>query len=191
MTRWPTSPTAITSASGFPAPAVVDIPTITKSTPVALSSLIPADAGEADATPPVKHTMKSIIGMLVLCQRARASKAAEQKLKTALRKCDQGRTAQTQILVPLILADVTDYNNRYQESLARSPDGGTAVTARLKALAEQTQTQPTVANANADPREPGPQDPRYIVFGRHMAARASLLLYKNVCEVAEARHPGE
>jgi len=172
------------SQLGFPAPAVGDIPAIAKSTPVALSSLVPADAGqEADATPPVQDSMQSIIGMLVLCKRTGASKAVDQKLATALRKYGKGRTAQTQVLVPLILADIGDYDARLCEVLALSPDGGTAVTERLTALAKQT--QPDVADAAPDPREPGHHDPRYIVFGRRTAAQASLALYKNVCAVVD------
>ena len=65
--------------------AVDEIPNITKCTPVALSSLVPADAStEASVTLPVQHSMQSIIGMLVIYQRTLPSKGVDNKLATAL-----------------------------------------------------------------------------------------------------------
>ena len=69
---------------GFTLPALATIPSVRKGTAVAASSLIRADASaEADETPPVQHTMQSIIGMLVLCKRAATGRLAPHLLLLA------------------------------------------------------------------------------------------------------------
>ena len=167
---------------GFAPPALEDIPAIGPNTPVALSSLVPVDGStEADESPPVQHSMQSIIGMLVTCKRSgETSKILEQKLKTALQKYDRGRTAQTKVLVPLIIDDIADYKAHLDEVLADSPDAA-AITKRLKMLARQT--RPNVEDAEADPRMPDPRTPEFVVYGRWLAARSSLDLYTNICIV--------
>ena len=151
---------------GFTLPALATIPSVRKGTAVAASSLIRADASaEADETPPVQHTMQSIIGMLVLCKRAatgRLARAVDQRLNTVLGKYDQGRTAQTKILIPLIVADVADYAKRLQEQLDLS--GGGAVVKRLNQLAQNTQEDVHVPDP--DSRRPDSRSMQFIIYAR-------------------------
>ena len=152
----------------FPVPALKDIPAVKKSTPVA--------DGKAGVD---GITMQRALGMLCMAQYGAGGpgkdKAVDQKLLTALRKYDEGRAAVVKTLVPLLLQDVTDYQQVYSQCWAASDP---SVGARLRAA--ELAVQEDIASTTPDPRAPPTDSPLYIIYSQAVGTGASMQLYTSL-----------